>query len=472
MTAKILLTGASGYIGGHLLQKLLEKRISVRALVRKSATLPERELVEVVEGDALDEAALLKALEGVETAFYLIHSLGTSPSKFEAQDRRAAEIFASCAKACGLQRIIYLSGLGAEGKELSPHLRSRQEVGEILRSSGLTVIEFRASIILGNGSASYEIVRALVRKLPLMVAPRWVKSLCQPIYVEDVLKYLMAALEKPDLKTGIIEIGGKRQAGYIDLLYEYAKQTKRMCKVWIVPLLTPWLSSLWLGFVTPVYARIGRALIEGIKNDTVVHSAKAKELFSIEPIDYQEAIARCIAEEGKNPRRSWMSAISAKGYSLKRQLEGKKLRMHYWEGSIPIESSDLFDKLLQRRILKEGVYARWLWHVRGLIDRVAGGVGLRTVGGEERLKVGDIIDWWRVEAIEPGRSIRLLAEMRMPGLARFIFSLGNGELRLRAEFQSAGIWGELYWWATYPIHLLLFPKTLKRLKQLLEMPSQ
>jgi len=470
--AKILLTGASGYIGGHLLQKLLEKKVSVRALVRKSATFPEREQVEVVEGDALDEVALKKALGGIETAFYLIHSLGTSASKFEAQDRRAAELFASAAKACGVKRIIYLSGLGAEGKELSPHLRSRQEVGEILRASGLRVIEFRASIILGNGSASYEIVRALVRKLPVMVAPRWVKSLCQPIYVEDVLSYLIAALEKPDLSSGIIEIGGGTQAGYIDLLYEYARQTKRMCKVWIVPLLTPWLSSLWLGFITPVYARIGRALIEGIKNDTVVHSTKARELFAIEPIDYKEAIRRCIADEGKKPRRSWMSAISAKGYSLKRQLEGKKLRMHSWEGSLPVEGAHLFEKLLQRRVLKEAVYARWLWRVRGFIDLAAGGVGLRNVGGAQRLEVGDIVDWWRVEKIDAGRSVTLLAEMRMPGIARFVLSIEKEELRLKAEFQSAGFWGELYWWLTYPLHLILFPKTLKYLKQQLEQQVQ
>ena len=472
MTTKILLTGASGYIGGHLLQKLLEKKASVRTLVRTSATFPDRDRVEVVEGDARDPLALEKALAGIETAFYLIHSLGTSSSKFEAQDRKAAELFAASAKASGLKRIIYLSGLGTDGKELSPHLRSRQEVGEILRSSGLNVIEFRASIILGNGSASYEIVRSLVRKLPIMIAPRWVKSLCQPIFVEDVLSYLIAALEKSDLPTGIIEIGGKDQARYIDLLCEYARQTGRMCKIWTVPVLTPRLSSLWLGLVTPVYARIGRALIEGVKNDTVVQDIRAKELFPIEPIDYKEAIKRCIAGEKVSPRRSWMSAISAKGYSLKRQLKGKKIHAHCWEGSILIDKAGFFHQLLQRHILQEGVYARWLWHVRGAIDIAAGGVGLRDTVGGDSLKVGDIVDWWRVEKIEPGCSITLLAEMRMPGLARFIFAVDGKKLKLRAEFQSAGFWGELYWWATYPIHFILFPKTLKRLKRLLEQPAQ
>lgn len=472
MNAKILLTGASGYIGGHLLRELLEKKLAVRALVRVGSTFPERESVEVVEGDALDRGALDQAFAGIETAFYFIHSMATSAKKFEEQDRKAAQLFAQRAKACGVKRIIYLSGLGAAGKELSPHLRSRQEVGEILRSSGLHVIEFRASIILGNGSASYEIVRALVRKLPIMVAPKWVKSLCQPIYIEDVISYLLAALERPDLPTGIFEIGGKKQAGYIDLLYEYARQTGRMCKVWIVPVLTPWLSSLWLGFVTPVYARIGRALIEGIKNDTVVNDSRAKELFPIEPIDYKEAIRRCIAEEESPLQRSWMSAISAKGYSLKNKYKNVKLQTLAWEGSIEVNRAGLFERLLERQVLKKGIYARWLWQVRGAIDIAAGGVGLRNAGGQKRLEVGDIVDWWRVEEIVPGESIRLFAEMRGPGLARFIISVHGKELRLRAEFQAAGLLGKLYWWVTYPIHLILFPKTLTKLKQQLERQEQ
>lgn len=466
------MTGASGYIGGQLLGRLLEKKLNVRALVRESTTLPERAQVDVVVGDARSKADLQRALSGVETAFYLIHSLGTSASKFEAQDRQAAELFAQTAKECGVLRIIYLSGLGAKGKELSPHLRSRQEVGEILRASGLNVIEFRASIILGNGSASYEIVRALVRKLPVMIAPRWIKSLCQPVFVEDVLSYLISALEKPKLETGVIEIGGKEKARYIDLLRAYAEQTGRMCKIWTVPVLTPWLSSLWLSFVTPVYARIGRALIEGVKNDTVVEDVSALEMFPIRPIGYKEAIRRCIEGEAVEPKRSWMSAISAKGYSLKRQLEGKKLRTHVWEGSIPIQGEGLFEKLLQRSIVQASVYARWLWRVRGAIDTAAGGVGLRNARGKGELQVGDIVDWWRVEKIDPGHAITLLAEMRMPGLARFIVSLEEGRLILKAEFQAAGFLGGLYWWATYPIHLIVFPKMLQRLKQLLEQPSQ
>jgi uncharacterized protein YbjT (DUF2867 family) len=475
MKGKILLTGASGYIGGVLLDRLMERGAHVRCMVRQSALFPERERVEVVEGDAREEAALERALENIDTAFYLIHSLGTSLSKFEAQDRAAAELFARIAEKKGVRRIIYLSGLGNEGEALSPHLRSRQEVGEILRRSKVDVIEFRASIILGPGSASYEIVRALVRKLPVMVAPRWVKSRCQPIYVGDVLAYLMGALESEDLGTQIIEIGGPDPVRYVDLLEMYARGIGSKLRILILPILTPWLSSLWLGLVTPVYARIGRALIEGLKNDTVVHNPKAKTLFPmIEPLGLEAAVKQCIAEEEAPLKRSWMGAISAKGYSLKRQLEGKRVRTFEWEGSIEVErsASGVFHQITQRPCIKDSVYARWLWRVRGFIDVTAGGVGLRDTGLGDELHVADIVDWWRVESIEPNKSITLLAEMRMPGIARFILSVeslgGRARLHLKAKFDAAGVWGKLYWWSTYPFHLILFPRTLKKFKAYIE----
>jgi uncharacterized protein YbjT (DUF2867 family) len=473
MKSEILLTGASGYIGGQLLERLLKKKLSVRVLVRDasafSAGAPES--VELVEGDVRSEENLHEALKGIKTAVYLIHSLGTSPSKFEAQDRIGASNFAKVAKAEGVERIIYLSGLGAgEEKELSAHLRSRQEVGEVLRTSGADVIELRASIILGVGSASYEIIRALVNRLPIMLTPKWVNSLCQPIYIEDVLNYLTAVIDKKDLETEVIEIGGKDQVRYVDLLYECAHQRGKWCKIFTIPVLTPWLSSLWLGLVTPVYARIGRALIEGIKNNTVVHDKRAQELFDIEPIGYREALKKC-EEAAKNPSKySWMSAISAKGFSIKRQLEGKSIHEYSWKGSVYIErpKADVFKMLLDPHTLKRLVYARWLWRVRGGIDRLAGGVGMRETIEKKELVLRDIVDWWRVEEIIPGESIKLLAEMRMPGVAHFTLKVEEAEkgseLFLIADFKAAGLWGRIYWWVTYPFHLILFPKTLSKLK--------
>lgn len=479
MNPKILLTGASGYIGGRLLKAFSQDKTSLRCLIRRSASFLTMENVELVEGDIRDRAALENALDGIETAYYLIHSLGTSLSKFEAQDRKAAEVFAEVAKEKGVKRIIYLGGLGSEKKEpLSPHLRSRQEVGRVLKQSGCEVIEFRASIILGSGSASYEIIRGLVRKLPFMIAPRWVKSLCQPIYIEDVIHYLTAALKLSTKESQIIEIGGPDKVGYIDLLKQYAKETNRSCHILTLPILTPKLSSLWLGLVTPVYAQIGRALIESVKNDTVIEDPKAKELFPFEPLDYKTAIHKCIEEE-KNPSRNWMSAFSAKGYSIKRLTEGKRVHKCMWEGSVVVNRSqqDAFKQIRDAKNFKDWIYAKPLWILRGLIDRVFGGVGYRRkCQSTGPANVGDIINFWRVEEIMPNESIRLLAEMNMPGIAHFTFSVkekspSSCTLHLKAEFEAAGFWGLIYWGATYPFHLFIFPGTLNKLKKQIESRS-
>ena len=485
MSNKVLLTGVSGYIGGQLLDKLLEKGISVRCLVRRPSAYLEGKDIEIAQGDVLDKEALKGALTGIHTAYYLIHSLGTSLSKFEAQDRKAAEQFALIAKKCGVSKIIYLGGLGSEKKHsLSPHLRSRQEVGHLLRKSDACVIEFRASIILGSGSASYEILRALVCKLPFMIAPRWVKSLCQPLFVEDVLRYLIEALDARVSKSEIIEIGGPEQIRYVDLLKEYAHQTNRTCHILILPILTPRLSSLWLGLVTPVYARIGRALIESVKNDTVLENTNAKTLFPFEPIGYKEALKKCILLEDKKTR-SWMSAFSSKGYSIKRLTEGKRIRNCKWEGSITINKSreEVFALLLEKKNFHDWVYAQWLWNIRGFLDSLFGGVGFRkSIQQEGPAQVGDILNFWRFEKIEKDSVITLMAEMNMPGIAHFSFLFKDAafnasqqpsthkvtELFLLAEFKAAGFLGLCYWMLTYPIHFFLFPGTLKKLKRKIE----
>ncbi len=288
----ILLTGATGYVGGKLLPLLEARGARVRCLARQPEMLKSkvRSGTEVVAGDLLDSDSLRQVLEGIHTAYYLVHSMG-SASPFEEADRKAAFSFAAAAQAAGVRRIIYLGGLGDSREQLSVHLKSRHEVGDILRQSGVQVIEFRASVILGSGSLSFELIRALVERLPVMVTPRWVSVPAQPIGINDVLEYLLAALDYMGEGNPVFEIGGPDRISYGGLMREYARQRGLKRLMLPVPVLTPWLSSLWLGLVTPVQARIGRRLIEGIRYPTVVQNDSALRVFPIRPVGVREAIA-------------------------------------------------------------------------------------------------------------------------------------------------------------------------------------
>ncbi len=291
MKASILLTGATGYIGGRLLRRFEEGGRAVRCLVREPARLnTTAPTTEIVPGNCLDEASLDRALEGVQSAYYLVHSMGSGPG-FADVDRRAAENFGRAAARAGLRRIIYLGALTGHADSLSPHLKSRAETGDILRASGVPVIEFQASIVIGAGSLSFEMIQALVERLPLMVCPRWVATLTQPIAIDDVLAYLAAALDLSDAAgSRTFEIGGPEVVSYGDVMREYARL--RGLRRWLlpVPLLTPRLSGLWLALVTPAQARIGRALVEGLRNSTIVRSQAAREVFAIQPIALRAAL--------------------------------------------------------------------------------------------------------------------------------------------------------------------------------------
>jgi uncharacterized protein YbjT (DUF2867 family) len=293
----ILLTGATGYVGGHLLAALREDRRSVRCLARRPERLKsvDSDGIQVVKGDVLDPISIRQAMEGVDSAYYLVHSMAGEGS-FEERDREAAQNFSKAAAEAGVGRIIYLGGL-ARGEDLSGHLSSRLEVGEILRASSVPTIELRASVIIGSGSLSFEVVRALVNRLPLMVTPRWVSTRSQPIAINDVISYLKAALEIEVEGSCIFEIGGADTACYMDIMTEYARQRGLRRLFLPVPVLTPWLSSLWLGLVTPVLARIGRRLIEGVRNESVVSDSKALTAFPIEPMTMSEAIREALREE-------------------------------------------------------------------------------------------------------------------------------------------------------------------------------
>jgi uncharacterized protein YbjT (DUF2867 family) len=466
---KVLLTGASGYIGGRLLPRLERLGLPVRCLTRRPNELAERVAAstEIVEADLLDPESLGRALDGIETAYYLVHSM--RGGDFEANDRRAAENFARAADGAGVRRIIYLGGLGREQDGLSTHLRSRHETGYILRGSSAQVIELRASIVIGSGSLSFELIRALVERLPVMICPRWVGVPAQPIAIEDMLAYLIQSLELPRGPSQIIEIGGPDQVSYGAIMQEYARQRGLRRFLIPVPVLTPRLSSLWLGLVTPVYARVGRSLIESVRNPTLVTNDRARSLFSVQPRGLKEAISRALVNEDMEfAETRWSDAISASG-SPERSWGGVRFGSRLVDSrtvTVPVEAALAFAPI-QRIGGETGWYfANWLWRVRGFLDLLVGGVGVRrgrrsSVG----LRVGDAVDFWRVEALEPGRRLRLRAEMKLPGRAWLEFEVSperNGStIRQTAMFDPVGLVGLLYWYALYPLHELVFAGMLR-----------
>ena len=311
----VLLTGATGYVGGRLLPRLEQYGYRVRCLARRPESLASRigDNTEVVPGDVLDPASLTMAMAGVDTAYYLVHSMGADRD-FETEDRIAATNFAQAAAAAGVRRIVYLGGLGNADNKLSKHLRSRQETGDVLRAHHPAVVEFRASIVIGSGSLSFEMIRALVERLPVMICPRWVQVKAQPIAIEDLLEYLMAAIALPMEPSQIYEIGGPEQVSYGQLMHEYARQ--RGLTRWMIPipLLTPYLSSLWLGLVTPLYARVGRKLVDSLRNPTLVSNNLAETKFSIRPRSLSEAIARALVNEDREfAATRWSDAYSSAG---------------------------------------------------------------------------------------------------------------------------------------------------------------
>jgi uncharacterized protein YbjT (DUF2867 family) len=465
-----LLTGATGYIGGRLLGALERDGRRVRCLARNPDFLRSRAspTTEVVGGDVLDASSLAPAMRNVETAYYLVHSMA-SAGGFEAEDRRAAQNFGGAAKAAGVRRIVYLGGLGDEGIHLSAHLRSRHEVGEILRASGVPVIELRASIVIGSGSLSFELIRALVERLPVMIAPRWVSTPAQPIAIQDLLAYLRAAAELPLDGSHTFEIGGADVTTYGGLMSEYARQ--RGLRRWIipVPVLTPRLSSLWLGLVTPIYARVGRQLIDSMRHSTIVTDTSALRAFSVRPCGFQEAIAAALRnEDAELATTRWSDALSSAGAT--RSWFGVRFGQRLVDSrvaEVPVAPDRTF-RPIERIGGRTGWYAAdWLWQLRGFLDLLFGGVGMRRGRRDpDRLLTGDVLDCWRVESIEPGRRLRLAAEMKLPGRAWLEFEVepsaaGGSTIRQTATFDPVGVLGRAYWYSVYPLHQVVFEGMLR-----------
>ena len=468
---KILLTGATGYVGGRLLPLLEASPHSVRCMTRNPDNLigSLEADTEVVYGDAFDLESLNEALQGIHTAYYLVHSMG-SCEDFEMADRRAAEYFAAACTQQGVKRIVYLGGLGNPDHKLSKHLRSRQEIGNILRTSSAAVIEFRASIIIGSGSLSFEMIRALVERLPVMICPKWVRVMAQPISIEDVLDYLFQALTLPIRKTVIFEIGGPDQMSYGEIMQLYAKL--RGLRRWMipVPLLTPYLSSLWLGLVTPLYARVGRKLVESLRNPTLVSSNVADKYFTVDPRPAEMAIARALVNEDEEfAVTRWSDSVSSAGKP--KSWGGVRFGSRLVDSRTQrVEASPEEAFAPIRRIGGDTgwYYGNWLWRIRGFLDLLVGGVGVRRGRREDdQLKIGDAVDFWRVQKFQPGRVLRLRAEMKVPGRAWLEFEVlptkTGAVVRQTAIFDPVGLFGLVYWYALYPLHQFVFAGMLRNI---------
>lgn len=465
----ILLTGASGYVGGRLLHVLENRGYRVRCLARKPEWLASRvgNRTEVVHGDVRDTDSLKRAMEGITTAFYLVHAL-TAPKGFETEEHEGARNYAQAACSAGVRRIIYLGGLGS-GPNLSPHLRTRQQVGDILRASGVQVIEFRAGMIIGSGSISFEILRALVGRLPVMTTPSWTETLTQPIAIEDVLSYLTDTIDLQCRDHEVFEIGGPDRITYKNLLREYAhlKGLRR----WIVPVpvLSPRISSLWLGLVTPVYARVGRKLIEGLRNETIADTDRAHTAFTVRPMSIRQAMERALMnEEHEFAQTRWSDAYSAGS----RQKNTTSLRY----GNRIVDSRHVTVRCNQSQafapIRRIGGNSGWyylngMWKLRGWLDLFVGGVGMRRGRRDpEHLLPGDALDFWRVEAIENDSLLRLRAEMKLPGRAWLQFEVKpvddtHSAIYSTAIFDPVGLSGLLYWYLLHPVHVLIFRGMLR-----------
>jgi uncharacterized protein YbjT (DUF2867 family) len=412
-------------------------------------------------------------MQGVDVAYYLIHSMSDSRKDFAASDRIAAKTFGDAAREAGVRRIIYLGGLGEDGADLSHHLRSRHEVGDILRASGVDVTEFRAAVIVGSGSASFEMMRYLTERLPVMIAPKWVDTRCQPIAIRDVLSYLVAELDKTREGSVIREIGGADALPYKDMMMRYAKIRGLKRNIIVVPYFSPRLSSAWIHLVTPIPSTIARPLVDGLMNEVVVNHPEARDEFpNIVPLGYDEAIGFALDRYTTvGPETTWFDAADV------RRLPGEFAGLS--EGMLIDRRqahSDASPQAVASVCSQLGgefgwLYANKLWEFRGVLDRLVGGIGLRRGRrSASDLRVGDAVDFWRVEAWEPSGLLRLRAEMLLPGKAWLQFEAlpadgGGTTLRQTAFFEPRGIFGYLYWYGVMPFHTFIFGNMAKRIAQ-------
>ncbi|MBP0461956.1 SDR family oxidoreductase [Streptomyces montanisoli] len=476
-------TGATGYIGGRLVPELLAAGYEVRCLVRTPEKLRDHPWagdVEVVKGDVTHEVGVAAAMEGVDIAYYLVHALGSGKG-FEATDRDAARIFGRSARGAGVRRLVYLGGLtpaGVPERELSPHLRSRAEIGHILLASGVPAAVLRAAVIIGSGSASFEMLRYLTERLPVMVTPSWISTRIQPVAVRDVLRYLVGAAALPADVSRTFDIGGPDVVTYREMMRRYARIARLPRRLIVaLPVLTPRLSSLWVGLVTPVPAGLARPLTESLRHEVVCAEHDIVRYVPDPPghpygLDRAVGLALRRVRQGRVSTR-WSSASlpGAPSDPLPTDPDwaGGSLYTDAREGTVMASRAALW-RVIEGIGGVHGWYSMPMaWAARGWLDRFAGGVGLRRGRRDtERLRVGDSLDFWRVEEIERGRLLRLRAEMRMPGLAWLEMRAdtdadGRTVYRQLALFRPLGLLGQAYWWSVYPFHALIFGAMIRNI---------
>ncbi|MEY4422824.1 MAG: hypothetical protein RL581_1362 [Actinomycetota bacterium] len=476
---RILVTGATGYVGGRLVRNLLEQGYQVRVFVRdekKVAQYSWANSVEISVGNVSDYQAIRSALDGIDVAFYLLHSIN-SATQFDQIEREMAATFGNAAADAKIKQIVYLGGI-ANDKKTSRHLQSRTETGIELAKHGVPVLELRAGIIIGSGSASFEMLRHLTHRLPIMTTPKWVKNRTQPIAIRDVLYYLSKSIELTNAVSGVYDIGGPEVASYEIMMQKFAAIAGLRKRIVIkVPVLTPSLSSLWIGFVTPVPTTLARPLVESLISEVVVDPEKSidklipKPDAGLTPINTAIELALEMVSNNKIETR-WSDATSPTAPWQKAQgdpswagaTEFKDVRVQYSDA--PIEN---VWACIERIGGENGWYGSdWLWYLRGLLDRIFGGVGLRRGRRDPyKLRVGDSLDFWRVEEYEEGKKLRLYAEMILPGKAWLEFTLEEENGRTKATqvatFQPRGLGGQLYWRGISPFHTLLFPTMLRNI---------
>jgi uncharacterized protein YbjT (DUF2867 family) len=453
--ASILVLGASGYVGTRLVARLAAKGYRVRCLVRDSnkfKPVPAGN-VEVIQGDVLKAESLRRAFDGIELVYYLVHSMSAGEQDFEERDNAAARTVRLQCEQAHVRRIVYLGGLGTESEQ-SPHLRSRHEVGRILRSGPIPVTEFRAAVVVGSGSLSFEMVHHLVNRLPVMICPRWLTVRTQPIFIGDVLEYLVEAVNNPRSVGKIFDIGGADVLTYRDMMLVVARVLGLRRLLIQIPILTPRLSSYWVNLVTPVSASLARTLIESVRNETVCRNTEALEVFGIQPISYEESVRRALASviSGETNLVSPESSDIDEEHFL---TDERTCEVHAPAGS-------LFHVVSSIGGMNGWYYADWLWKVRGWIDSLFGGVGLRRGRRDPvNLELGDVVDFWRVESCTRNQRILLRAEMKVWGKAWLEFRIespteGVSTLIQTARYYPKGVFGLAYWYGIYPLHAFVF----------------
>jgi len=471
--SRIAVAGASGYVGGRLVPALLEAGYRVRCLVRDARKIQARpwadaEGLEVVTCKIDNEVEAKAALDGCHAAYYLIHTMASAGGSFAQRDERLATAFGNAARAAGVSRLVYLGGLGDESEDLSEHLKSRQDVETSLRAGGVPLTSLRAAMIIGSGSASFEILRYLVERLPIMVTPRWVRTESQPIAIRDVIRYLVACLGVPETTGRTIDIGGPDILSYDRLMRLMAERLGLRRRLVIpVGVLSPGLSSRWIHLVTPIGHHLARPLAEGLRNRLVCRDAEAVALMPGPLLSAEEAIASSLEEQrGGGAPTSWTDAgvmPGDPGWSGGAKFRDRRERLAW-------ATPDAVVRSLGRIGGETGYFAsNFLWRIRGALDRLVGGPGLRR-GRRSRdvLRFGDAVDFWRVTGLDPGRRIELTAEMRLPGEAKLEWSLeprpGGRTLVIQtATFRPKGLLGLVYWWAVWPLHAVVFNGMLRGL---------